>query len=926
MGTKRGKKGGDQPAKPQQSGTEIEESEAKQVEPSQSQQQQKKKKQQQEPAPPPQLGAVGGSVAGPSQQTEKQKQKGLPRHPQSQHSAEPPSGYVARGFGGDQTQPDKGQAERRPRLPPQQAQPAQEPPPQPSTWKKPKQAEASHEPLSQTSDIQAQSRRPPVAPSPGFAGMKGPVPSQKVAAPQPGVGKTPRREVSKEAVHRTVGDKSDIAATTQSLQTFRIPTRKDQQKCGTKGRRIIVESNHLALDLTRIRNNIVIHYDVTLNPSVPKRMFRAAMEEFRRKHYPGRFPAFDGKKNLYSSGELPFGREIYDDVVVCDDESGREETFNITIKYASQVDLRSLSKYMAGGTSLATPQEAIQAVDIVLRNAAAFRFTQVGRSFFTPPRDQILDLGDGLELWYGFFQSAILGWKPFVNIDVAHKGFPKAKDVVDIIMEVCKVSHGDLQRGLSFLQRTDFLTYIRGLKIDYMLPNVPNSKRTYNVNGVTKSAIEQSFKLDDGRMISVEQYFAREKKIKLMYPRLPCLHVGSLKRPKPIYVPAELCHVTRGQVIDKKMNELQTSNMIKHTSTSTDIRKQKIQQAMRMVGFNDDACVQEFGLSVSDRFENVEARILEAPQLQYNIQVDRRNIAIPMKGVWRPKSFLSSKKLTQWIILNLDKYTREDNLRRFEVEMQKMGRSLGMDIGPALSPHSMPPPTRNTNDLMEFFKAMKNRVQLVVVVIPDRGDCHAKVKQVAELNIGVLTQCVKSRTMSRMNPATCSNILLKVNSKLNGVNHTLAPVSRPKCLQRPVMIVGSDVTHPSPDQTDIPSVAAVSASHDPKAFMYNVRIRLQPPRVEIIEDLENIMKEQLRFFYKSTGYKPERIIFFRDGVSEGQFAQVLNTELTAIRRACSSLDQEFNPSSRFHEAYSRWHLNRLMRFDVYVSSSCRPNF
>jgi hypothetical protein len=42
---------------------------------------------------------------------------------------------------------------------------------------------------------------------------------------------------------------------------------------------------------------------------------------------------------------------------------------------------------------------------------------QVGRSFFTPPRDQVLELGDGLQMWYGFFQSAILGWKPFVNID-----------------------------------------------------------------------------------------------------------------------------------------------------------------------------------------------------------------------------------------------------------------------------------------------------------------------------------------------------------------------------------------------------------------------------------------------------------------------------------------------------------------------------
>jgi hypothetical protein len=64
--------------------------------------------------------------------------------------------------------------------------------------------------------------------------------------------------------------------------------------------------------------------------------------------------------------------------------------------------------------------------------------------------------------------------------------------------------------------------------------------------------------------------------------------------------------------------------------------------------------------------------------------------------------------------------------RRFEVEMQKMGKSLGMDIGPALAPHSMPPPTRNTNDLVGFFKSMKGRVQLVVVVVPDRGDCYGK--------------------------------------------------------------------------------------------------------------------------------------------------------------------------------------------------------
>jgi hypothetical protein len=42
---------------------------------------------------------------------------------------------------------------------------------------------------------------------------------------------------------------------------------------------------------------------------------------------------------------------------------------------------------------------------------------------------------------------------------------------------------------------------------------------------------------------------------------------------------------------------------------------------LKLVGFNEDPCVKEFGLSVSDRFEKVEARVLEAPQLEYNLQV-----------------------------------------------------------------------------------------------------------------------------------------------------------------------------------------------------------------------------------------------------------------------------------------------------------------
>lgn len=55
---------------------------------------------------------------------------------------------------------------------------------------------------------------------------------------------------------------------------------------------------------------------------------------------------------------------------------------------------------------------------------------------------------------------------------------------------------------------------------------------------------------------------------------------------------------------------------------------------------------------------------------------------------------------------------------------------------------------------------------------------------------------------------------------------------------------------------------------------YCATVRVQRPRQEVIQDLASMVRELLIQFYKSTHYKPTRIIFYRDGVSEGQFRQV----------------------------------------------------
>ncbi|KAJ3214795.1 hypothetical protein HDU67_001181, partial [Dinochytrium kinnereticum] len=78
-------------------------------------------------------------------------------------------------------------------------------------------------------------------------------------------------------------------------------------------------------------------------------------------------------------------------------------------------------------------------------------------------------------------------------------------------------------------------------------------------------------------------------------------------------------------------------------------------------------------------------------------------------------------------------------------------------------------------------------------------------------------------------------------------------------------------------------------------------------RQEVIQDLNTMVIELLKTFYQTCGAKPERIVFFRDGVSEGQFTEVLRSEVDAIRRACQLLEPGYMPTVTFIVVQKRHH-------------------
>ena len=79
-----------------------------------------------------------------------------------------------------------------------------------------------------------------------------------------------------------------------------------------------------------------------------------------------------------------------------------------------------------------------------------------------------------------------------------------------------------------------------------------------------------------------------------------------------------------------------------------------------------------------------------------------------------------------------------------------------------------------------------------------------------------------------------SNVALKFNIKLGGLNHQLAEQNMAWLNKEPTMLVGMDVTHPGVGTVKgTPSVAAVVASIDKHIGQFPASLRIQESRKEV---------------------------------------------------------------------------------------------
>ncbi len=610
---------------------------------------------------------------------------------------------------------------------------------------------------------------------------------------------------------------------------------------GREGRPIMLKANHFQITMPR---GYMHHYDVSIQPDkCPRKVNRDIIETMVNaysKIFGNRKPVFDGRSNLYTRDPLPIGNEPVDLEVTLPGE-GKDRVFRVTIKWAAQVSLYALEEALEGRTRK-IPQDAIQALDVVMRHLPSMTYTPVGRSFFSSPDGYYHPLGGGREVWFGFHQSVRPSqWKMMLNIDVSATAFYKAQPVIDFMCEVLDIRDiNDQRRPLTDSQRVKFTKEIKCLKIE--ITHCGQMRRKYRVCNVTRRPAQmQSFplQLDNGQTVecTVSKYFLDKYKMKLRYPHFPCLQVG--QEHKHTYLPLEVCNIVQGQRCIKKLTDMQTSTMIKATARSAPDREKEINSLIRKADFNNDPFVQEFGLNISHNLMEVRGRVLPPPKLQYGGRTKQQ--ALPNQGVWdmRGKQFFTGVEIREWAIACFapQRTVREDALRNFTQSLQKISNDAGMPIigQPCFCKYATGPD--QVEPMFRYLKTTFPGLQLVVVVLPGKTPVYAEVKRVGDTVLGMATQCVQAKNVNKTSPQTLSNLCLKINVKLGGVNSILVPSIRPKVFSEPVIFLGADVTHPPAGDNKKPSIAAVVGSQDAHPSRYAATVRVQTHRCEIIQDL-----------------------------------------------------------------------------------------
>ncbi|KFY31959.1 hypothetical protein V493_00653 [Pseudogymnoascus sp. VKM F-4281 (FW-2241)] len=710
---------------------------------------------------------------------------------------------------------------------------------------------------------------------------------------------------------------------------------------GTKGKPVVLWANYF--ELAASKNLIIYRYHVAVSPEAKgrklRRVFELLLEDPRLKDSATDFKAIlvSRKKLADMEVEIPYRSEFEDD------SKPDTSPYRVKVQVTGDMDIDGLVNHLRSiqpdpDFRVDNKLQIIQCLNVLLGHYAqsdplTTTISSNKHYFFgTDKADNRhaaeYDLGKGLTALRGYFRSARPSTgRILVNVNVSHAVFFKPGPLVELI-KIFGAAYGtnlfQLERFLKKVRVETTHLPIKKNKAGKIIPKVKTIIALAGKNDGTglphppkvarfgANAKEVEFWLDDkkkaGKYITVFDFFKTQYKISLN-AAFPVMNVGT--RANPMYLPVDCCMVIPGQSSMKKLDPDQTAHMIRFACRRPHLNAQSItSDGLAVLGFDSNSVSKlgMFGMNLNTNMITVPGRILPPPVVKYQ----GSSSVNPRGGQWNMMDvkFTRGSQVPPWTYLFVARSGRnspiqgESHLSSIMAEFRNMMNTSGLAAPPPfpgkrIELDSAQSALSNEQLLDNMFKMASGKIGLMVVVLPDTDAAvYNAIKYAGDIKYGIHTVCALAPKISKeaRRDQYLANIALKVNSKLRGANQTLDLSKLGIIAEGKTMVVGIDVTHPSPGSlSTAPSVAAIVASVDKTLSQFPCELSVQEGRKEMVTDLSEMMRSRLRLWRDRNKTLPENILVYRDGVSEGQYQVLKDDEIPSLRKACDGI---YTPDQR----------------------------
>ncbi|GME64841.1 Argonaute/Dicer protein PAZ [Neofusicoccum parvum] len=627
------------------------------------------------------------------------------------------------------------------------------------------------------------------------------------------------------------------------------------------------------------------------------------------------------------------------------------QTYNIRLKFTNSLSVANLLEYLTStnmNTRYGDEDAMVQAFNIFMNHHAKStgNLAAIGKSktFAVGSDSEKWDLGSGLDAIRGFFSSVRMATcRVLVNVNVSYGAFyqdipldhlmrkygihnklrlekfinklkirtthlPEKKNKKgEVLLRIKTVSaFANKYDGRSLEHPPRVKAYGAGPRdVEFWMDSAPQTSQGSGKGkgkGKGKPAgpakPEQS---SGGRYISVYDFFVQAYGRKIADPSLPVVNVGTNQN--PTYLPPEVGVVMPAQPSKKKLDGDQTAQMIRAAVRPPGQNANAIvKDGYQTVGLDEKGNVHlaQFGISVPKDLITVSGRILNEPKVLY-----KQNKSAQLRGgswnLLKLQFYASGTPLKKWsyLLLSMPGYpdtVREGDLQPLMANFTKALQETGAPVDAPMAGKRLQIRDEDDPQLDAMFERASKGLDLLFIIFPGinkKLPVYNRIKRLGDVKYGVHTICADGSKISkeRGQDQYFRNVALKFNLKLGGVNHTI-DTSTHLDMDK-TMIVGIDVTHPSPDSASTaPSIAAMVASIDKRLGQWPATLSIQTTaRQEMVVDLTTMLTSRLNLWRTKGKHAalPENILVYRDGVSEGQYPLVLSQEIPRLRAACTAL-------------------------------------